>query len=93
MRRHSQKKEEEFNAKIEALEAKLTKAAKQELVLPKTDEELEAWAKKYPDVAGIIESIADKKAQASANALEERMAEFEELKIKCTKRKSRSRAC
>ena len=47
LRRHSQKKEEEFNAKIEALEAKLNKAAKQELVLPKTDEELEAWTKEY----------------------------------------------
>ena len=88
LRRHSQKKEEEFNAKIEALEAKLTKAAKQELVLPKTDEELEAWAKEYPDVAGIIESIADKKAKASANALEERIAEFEELKINAQKEKA-----
>ena len=88
LRRHSQKKEEEFNAKIEALEAKLTKAAKQELVLPKTDEELEAWAKEYPDVAGIIESIADKKAKASANALEERMAEFEELKVNAQREKA-----
>jgi len=88
LRRHSQKKEEEFNAKIEALEAKLNKAAKQELVLPKTDEELEAWAKKYPDVAGIIESIADKKAKASATALEERMAEFEELKVDAQREKA-----
>ncbi len=88
LRRHSQKKEEEFNAKIEALEAKLNKAAKQELVLPKTDEELEAWAKQYPDVAGIIESIADKKAKASATALEERMAEFEELKIDAQREKA-----
>ena len=88
LRRHSQKKEEEFNAKIEALEAKLTKAAKQELVLPKSDEELEAWAKEYPDVAGIIESIADKKAKASANALEERMAEFEELKVNAQREKA-----
>ena len=88
LRRHSQKKEEEFNAKIEALEAKLNKAAKQELVLPKTDEELEAWAKEYPDVAGIIESIADKKAKASANALEERMAEFEELKVNAQREKA-----
>ena len=88
LRRHSQKKEEEFNAKIEALEAKLNKAAKQELVLPKTDEELEAWAKEYPDVAGIIESIADKKAKASANALEERMAEFEEMRINAQKEKA-----
>ena len=88
MRRHSQKKEEEFNAKIAALEAQLNKAAKQELVLPKTDEELEAWAKEYPDVAGIIESIADKKAKASANALEERMAEFEEMRINAQKEKA-----
>ena len=88
LRRHSQKKEEEFNAKIEALEAKLTKAANQELVLPKSDEELEAWAKEYPDVAGIIESIADKKAKASANALEERMAEFEELKVNAQREKA-----
>ena len=88
LRRHSQKKEEEFNAKIEALEAKLTKAAKQELVLPKSDEELEAWAKEYPDIAGIIESIADKKAKASANALEERMAEFEELKVNAQREKA-----
>jgi len=88
LRRHSQKKEEEFNAKIAALEAQVNKAAKQELVLPKTDEELEAWAKEYPDVAGIIESIADKKAKASATALEERMAEFEELKIDAQKEKA-----
>lgn len=88
LRRHSQKKEEEFNAKIAALEAQLNKAAKQELVLPKTDEELEAWAKEYPDVAGIIESIADKKAKASANALEERMAEFEEMRINAQKEKA-----
>ena len=88
LRRHSQKKEEEFNAKLEALQAQLDKAAKQELVLPKSDEELEAWAKEYPDIAGIIESIADKKAKASANALEERMAEFEELKVNAQREKA-----
>ena len=88
LRRHSQKKEEEFNAKIAALEAQVNKAAKQELVLPKTDEELEAWTKEYPDVAAIIESIADKKAKASASALEERMAEFEELKVNAQREKA-----
>ena len=88
LRRHQQKKEEEFNAKIAALEAQLSKAAKQELVLPKTDEELEAWSKEYPDVAGIIESIADKKAKSSAAELEKRMAEFEELKIDAQKEKA-----
>jgi len=88
LRRHSQKKEEEFNAKIAALEAQVNKVAKQEIVLPKTDEELEAWAKEYPDIASIIETIADKKSKASANALEERMAEFEELRINAQKEKA-----
>ena len=82
------KKEEEFNAKIEALEAQLNKAAKQELVLPKTDEELEAWSKEYPDVAAIIETIADKKAKSAAKDIEDRMAEFEELRINAQKEKA-----
>jgi len=88
LRRHTQKKEEEFAAKIEALEAKLSKAANQELVLPKTDEELEAWSKEYPDVAAIIETIADKKSKAAATDLEKRMAEFEELRITAKKEKA-----
>ena len=88
LRRHSQKKEEEFNAKIAALEAQVNKAAKQELVLPKTDEELEAFTKEHPDIASIIETIAEKKSKASATALEERMAEFEELRINAQKEKA-----
>ena len=88
LRRHSQKKEEEFNAKIEALEAQLNKAAKQELVLPKTDEELEAFTKEHPDVASIIETIADKKSKKAAKDLEERMAELEELRVNAHKEKA-----
>ena len=88
LRRHSQKKEEEFNAKIAALEAQLNKAAKQELVLPKTDEELEAWTKEYPDVAAIIETIADKKSKSAAKDIEDRMAELEELRVDAQREKA-----
>jgi hypothetical protein len=88
LRRHSQKKEEEFNARLEALQAQLDKAAKQELVLPKSDEELEAWSKQYPDVAGIVEAIADKKSKATAKDLEARMAEFEELRVTAKREKA-----
>jgi len=88
LRRHTQKKEEEFAAKIETLEAQLNKAAKQELVLPKTDEELEAWSKEYPDVAAIIETIADKKSKSTAKDLESRMAELEELRITAKREKA-----
>ena len=88
LRRHTQKKEEEFNAKLEALQAQLDKASNNELVLPKTDEELEAWSKEYPDVAGIVEAIADKKSKATAKDLEARMAEFEELRITAKREKA-----
>jgi len=88
LRRHSQKKEEEFNAKIEALQKQLEKASKQELVLPKSDEELEAWTKEYPDVASIIETIADKKSKSAAKELETRMAELEELRLNATRDKA-----
>ena len=88
LRRHSQKKEEEFNAKLEALQAQLDKATKNELILPKSDAEIEAWSKKYPDVAGIIETIADKKSKATAVDLEKRMAELEELRVTAKREKA-----
>jgi hypothetical protein len=80
LRRHQQDKEKEFTAKIEALESQLSKAAKKQLVLPKTDEELEAWTKEYPDVASIIETIADKKSKSAAKDIEDRMIELEEMR-------------
>jgi len=80
LRRHQQDKEKEFNAKIEALESQLSKAANKQLVLPKTDEELEAWTKEYPDVASIIETIADKKSKSAAKDIEDRMVELEEMR-------------
>jgi len=39
------------------------------------------WTKEYPDVAAIIETIADKKSKSAAKDLEERMAELEEMRI------------
>ena len=88
LRRHTQKKEEDFSNRIKALEEQLSKAAKQELVLPKSDEELEAWSKQYPDIAGIVEAIADKKSKSTAKDLEARMAEFEELRVTAKREKA-----
>jgi len=88
LRRHQQDKEKEFTAKIEALQAQLDKATKNELVLPKSEEEIEAWSKKYPDVAGIVEAIAAKEASKKATDLNERMAELEELRITARREKA-----
>ena len=79
LRRHIQEKEQEWKLKFEKLEMQLDKAAKNELVLPKTEADIEAWAAKYPDVAGIVETIAKKQAQEMFNKADSRLKEFDKL--------------
>ena len=88
LRRHQQEKEKELSAKIEALQAQLSEATKKEINLPKSDEDIEAWASKYPDVAAIVETIAIKKAKEQAAVLEERVKAVDELQMTATREKA-----
>jgi hypothetical protein len=76
LRRHMQQKEKEWQERLEVLEGK---AKTQNIVPPKSDEDIEKWAKKYPDVAGIVETIAAKKAQELFKTAESRLAEFDKV--------------
>ena len=75
LRRHMQEKEKEWNERLEAIEKN---KAKNSYVVPKSDEDIEAWQKKYPDVAGIVEKIAAKKAKEMFGKAEERLKELDE---------------
>ena len=88
LRRHQQEKEKELSAKIEALQTQLSEATKKEINLPKSDEDIEAWAAKYPDVAAIVETIAIKKAKEQAAVLEERVKAVDELQMTATREKA-----
>jgi hypothetical protein len=88
LRRHVQDKEQEWKIKFEKLEQQLNAASKNELVLPKSEQDIEAWAKKYPDVAGIVEAIADKKANERAADLDGRLKEIEELRTTAKREKA-----
>ena len=88
LRRHQQEKEKELSAKIEVLQAQLSEATKKEINLPKSDEDIEAWAAKYPDVAAIVETIAIKKAKEQAAVLEERVKAVDELQMTATREKA-----
>jgi len=81
LRRHVQEKEQEWKVKFEQLQSQLDKATKNELVLPKTEKDIEAWANKYPDVAGIVEAIADRKAEERSSDIDKRLKEIEELRV------------
>jgi len=88
LRRHSQEKEKEFQKQLDELKGQLEKATKKEIKLPKTEAEIETWAKDYPDVAAIIETIAIKKAKEQSDALEQRIKELDELNAQTSKEKA-----
>ena len=56
--------------------------------LPKSDEDLESWAKQYPDVAAIVETMAIKKAKEQADSLEERMKVIDDMQYTAKKEKA-----
>jgi len=88
LRRHMASKDKETEERIKALEAQLSKATKNELVLPKSEEEIAEWTKKYPDVAGIVESIADKKAKERSTDLDKRVQDIERMRVEAVKEKA-----
>jgi hypothetical protein len=75
LRRYMQEKEKEWNEKFENLQKQPSKA----IVPPKSDEDIAAWARKYPDVAGIVETIAKKQAQEMFSKADSRLKEFDKL--------------
>lgn len=49
------------------------------VVPPKSDEDIEAWARKYPDVAGIVETIAKKQAEQMFATADSRLKELDKI--------------
>ena len=88
LRRHQQKQAEEFKTELAELKRQLSEATKKEMQLPKSDEDIEQWAKDYPDVAAIVETIAMKKAREQSSALEERLKAIDEMQVSATKEKA-----
>jgi len=88
LRRHSQQKEKDLQVRIDELSKQLSEATKKEIKLPKTEEELETWAKEYPDVAAMVETIAIKKAKETSKQLEEKVKSINELQLNATKEKA-----
>jgi hypothetical protein len=88
LRRHTQEKEKQFQQQLDDLKQQLDKATKKEIKLPKSDEDIEAWAKEYPDVAKIVETIAMKKAREQSEQLEARLQKIDEMSVEAKKEKA-----
>ena len=85
LRRHMQDKEKEWDEKFKTFERRLEKES---IIPPKSDEDIEQWAKEYPDVAGIVETIAAKKAQEMFSKAEARMQEFDKIQTEAERTKA-----
>jgi len=85
LRRHMQEKEKEWNDKFEAFEKRMKKES---IVPPKSDEDIEEWARQYPDVAGIVETIAAKKAQEMFSKADARLKELDQAQSEAERMKA-----
>ncbi len=88
LRRHMQRTQEESNRQLLQLQEQVKALTKKQVKLPKSDEELDAWAKKYPDVAKIVETIATKKAMEARGEVDQRLRRVEELETKIAREKA-----
>ncbi len=86
VRRHLAIKEKEFTSKIRELEEQLGDTKK--LVPPKSDEDIAAWAEKYPDVAGIVETIADKRAKQMFDKANIQLEELNKARVETTRNRA-----
>ena len=88
LRRHMQQKEKDWEEKFGALEKRMEGGT---IIPPKSDEDIEAWAKEYPDVAGIVETIAAKKAQEMFHKAESRLSELDKVQFEATRKSAESK--
>lgn len=82
LRRHMAKLQEENKALKDA------PAKVESVVPPKSEEEVVAWMKKYPDVAAIVEAIAEKKATEKFSGAQERLSQLDSLAEEATRSKA-----
>lgn len=88
LRRHSQQQQLTLQKQIDELKSQLQQSTEKQIKLPKTESELQEWAKAYPDVAKIIETIAIKKAKEQSEAIEQRLKALDERELLTAREKA-----
>lgn len=88
LRRHQQQQQQEYKTELKKLQEQVESLTKAQMKLPKTDEEVDAWYKEYPDVAGIVETIAAKKLQESQPNIEKAQERLDQLERSIAQKKA-----
>ena len=77
LKRHYDSKLNEFKSREQELLEEVTKN-RTEYKAPKTEEELEQFAKEYPDVYEVVETVAHLQSESKSKILEERLQKLQE---------------
>jgi hypothetical protein len=83
LRRHMQQKEKEWEDRLKALEG-----SSKTLTPPKSEEDIEAWVNKHPDVAAIVQAMAAKEAEKRFSGAEQRLQELDEERFEIQRQRA-----
>ena len=87
LKKHYDSKLNEFKSR----EEELIKQAIPEYTAPKTEEELEEFKTKYPDVFEVVETVAHMQSESKAKVIEERLSKLQEREIQMVQQQAEER--
>ena len=90
LKRHYDSKLNEFKSREQELLEEVTKN-RTEYKAPKTEEELEQFAKEYPDVYEVVETVAHLQSESKSKILEERLQKLQEREEEVIRREAEKR--
>lgn len=88
LRRHMQQSMQQKDREMEELKEQLAQATRKQLKFPKTEAEVNEWVKKYPDVAAIVDTIAQKRAMEALQVGEQKMSKLKDLEKRLEREKA-----
>lgn len=88
LRRHMQQSMQQKDREMQELKEQLEQATRKQLKFPKTEDEVNEWVTKYPDVAAIIDTIAQKRAMEALEVGEKKMTKLKDLEKRLEREKA-----
>ena len=88
LRRHTQQQLNQSQQQMTAMQSQLDAATKSQIKFPKTDEEIDAWSAKYPEVSKIVDTIARKRAGEALEEGEKRFAHLNDIETKLNRKEA-----
>jgi|TARA_R110002153_G_scaffold87933_1_gene216952 hypothetical protein len=86
IQRHIQTIRNQKDTELEDVKKQLDAATKKQIKFPKSDEEVDAWSAKYPEVAKIVDTIARKRANEVLAEGEKRLEQVEKFEKSLNKK-------